>query len=286
MPSTPDARCVILVGRDLRGVFSVRERPNGDLLVTKSAPGYLRQAGSIDNEALITSQKYSVHRSLQSAEGINALKHTLILADGRRPIVTRHYTNALKAHNQYALLYSARALNLADRRHIASVASEQLVDLGRYDPAYFNFYYTVAVGRRDRAFDMPRLAQANVAELVLSHFRIIVIWSFSSGMTTGRGAVHHYLTLPSDSPGPFNNPMLGAGFDEQGCLSRHYLDRAELFVEHEVTMLGSSPERLYTKIVEEFAALGFFLDGRKNSPEYLKRLAEKWPEIVKIRSGP
>lgn len=102
MRNSKNAHCLITVeGRDRR-VFSMVEKPDGYLMISFHPVDVMGEGYEEEHEGQkIVSQKYSIHTSEDSATGINAIKHTVVLENGQE-ITSEHYTNAIKKNKRFA----------------------------------------------------------------------------------------------------------------------------------------------------------------------------------------
>jgi hypothetical protein len=106
-------------GTSEKRLFSAKERKNGDLLIVPTkAENVTETDNDVQKNALTSSvrypskhQKYSVHRSVNSKDKINAVKHELILEDGRIK-ETLNYSKAIKHFGNLIPLFSRRTPNL------------------------------------------------------------------------------------------------------------------------------------------------------------------------------
>ncbi len=74
MTSKSNIRICVNASGQMSRLLTLKERRNGDLVVGLVAAEFYREAGqfNVDEKRRIVAQKYSVHRSLKSAEDINA----------------------------------------------------------------------------------------------------------------------------------------------------------------------------------------------------------------------
>lgn len=187
-----------------RRLLSLTELANGDLVVNLQAADNYRDFGNpetVDGSTIIN-QKYSVHRSLESKENINAIVHRINLEDGREE-TTSNYTKALKQTNRYAGLFIARAPNLSLYKYGIKPEERDYISLAEFEPSN-TLYYMVLVSGKTPAIINPD-ADYDTRYFEFTHFCIAVVWSFAfSGiapfiMSHSSGAKGHFMTLnPSD----------------------------------------------------------------------------------------
>lgn len=162
-----------------RQLLQVQERSTSqDLtIVVKSTVFRVSQYGArgTENDRVVEA-RYSVHCS-PSSDRTNGIKFTQILADRRRHN-TYNYTEAIKVHNQFAIVFVRRSGDLSDDRYIINNTGGPIIKLGPYDPAYFQLVYMVLVSAPDRHFVVPTLSYINCLQYNFSRFRLVILWQF------------------------------------------------------------------------------------------------------------
>ncbi|GGI23801.1 hypothetical protein [Bradyrhizobium guangdongense] len=188
-------------GRD-RSLFSVAERPNGDLLI------FFEHAERFGYDACgseIRTQKYSVHVSPNSAE-FSTLKQTLLLQDDTET-TTSALTDAPKKGG-FFVVFSRRPPDLASDRYLSNDDKHTKIRLGGSGvDANLALVYCVAIGGAKSSFG-PK-PNMGVIEYKFANFTLVVL--------------SHYLTLPPHRNGDLLHvmtapPQLGGSADEQTML--------------------------------------------------------------------
>jgi hypothetical protein len=96
-----------------RNLFSILQRPNGDLVI---GFGFASPVGYAPENPRILHQKYSVHTSPNSAE-FNTVTHTLWLDDGTKA-TSRALTDAIKTKSGFSPLFCRRCLLMVSDRYL------------------------------------------------------------------------------------------------------------------------------------------------------------------------
>jgi hypothetical protein len=188
-----DLRVTINANDRPRTLFSVKDPPNGEMLVSRKSPDTLRPFGlNPQNIPIkegvfpkIKEQRYSVHPSQGSADS-NQLKSTTTLASGKA-FLTYHVTKVIKSGERYAPMFIQRCPILDSENFSASRPGVREISLGTYNPQHFTPFFGVFVAARDNEFDLPAATEwpavfvpINVAQHPFRTVRLIVLWSFLS----------------------------------------------------------------------------------------------------------
>jgi hypothetical protein len=188
-----DLRVSINANGKSRALFSVKDPPNGEMLVSRKSPDTLRPSGlnpwkmPIIQGVLpaIKEQRYSIHPSLESEDG-NLLKSTMKIASGKT-FHTHHWTKTIKSGQNYAPMFVQRCPTLDSENYSVTKPGIQELSLGSYDPQHFTPFFGVFVAARDNVFELPVATQfpavfvpINVAQHQFHSVRLIVLWSFLS----------------------------------------------------------------------------------------------------------
>jgi len=219
------------------------------------------------NVKKIKHQKYSVHRSLKSSTGINAIKHSLILEDGEE-IETSQYTRAIKSDNGFAIIYSTRHTNMASDRHNAEKIQGEEINMGKMESTRFTLISHVLVGSLNQELLLPEHECFNLIQIKTSHFTVALVWSFVMLPAHSSGAIKHRMTIAL----PDNSGQIGSGegLDNTTCL-RHLIEiRRDLTIEFCKT-LASGGFHLPSLITAVFS-IGHFKTGQLKTPEFDKKL--------------
>ena len=225
----PAKRFVVDLDGHPRSLFSVVESGDETTLGLKSSSHNMKLGQGaplsipISNPTEILQQKYSIHPSPESEQGINVIKQTLLLADGRK-IPYYHYTRAIKSGENFAFVFCRRCGQLEQPHYIARGTSH--ISLGSYDPTRFVLIYAVIVGAKETEFSHQSPIAVNVKQVVFNNLRLIVLWSFLSVPSHPSTFSAHISNDPRDP-----ESWLGDSADE--CVrffAKHAIDlREELF---------------------------------------------------------
>ena len=150
-----DLRVSINANGRSRALFSVKDPPNGEMLVSRKSPDTLRPSGlnpwrmPTIRAALpqIKEQRYSIHPSLDIPDG-NLIKSTMRIASGKK-FNTHHWTKAIKGGQNYAPMFVQRCPILDSQNYSITNAGIQEISLGNYDPQQFTPFFGVFVAARD-----------------------------------------------------------------------------------------------------------------------------------------
>lgn len=232
----------------LKRLFSVKELENGDLTVILMSADHYRDEGTWSNddelERKIVHQKYSVHRSLQSKTGINALVHRLKMDDGTEHS-TSHYTKALKQTNRHAALYSARVQDLSPDKYTVQESERLSQEITSFNPTQATFHYMLFVCNLG-ADEITPTADIAVEYLSFTHFRLAVLWSFASVPSHHSALKCHFLTVDTKLAPPDTHIVLenlGDGFDLPSAVDYFRTCRALQHKELYDTLAISNPEK-------------------------------------------
>jgi hypothetical protein len=214
---------------------------------------------------LISEQRISIHTSPDSARGINTIKRTYRV--GEHLNTGYFYTRAIKEKRGFATLFSRSCPNLSKPHYVpTSLKNSQTVSLGAYNPVIFVLTYSVFVGHPDLEFDWYLADDICYTQHRFAKFRIIVIWSFISLPSTGRGM---WLWIQHDQNE--REPSFDNGMSERHCVKLHKNHRE--FLKHRwLREVDEAPLR------NELAVMGqFFKYASQETPEY-----QEWMRKVEI----
>lgn len=245
MASRSDLRFCVRVNGVLKRLFSVKELKNGDLTIILKSADHYRDEGtwSIDNNRRIVHQKYSVHRSLQSETGINALVHRLKMDDGVE-YSTSHYTRALKQTNRHAALYSARIQDLRPEKYTVDENEQFSREIASFDSSKATFHYMLFVCNLE-SDEIRSTADIAVRYFSFTHFRIAALWSFASVPSHYSALKCHFLTVDTQLTPPDTHVVLeslGDGFDLLSAVNYFRVCRALQHKELYDVLAISNPE--------------------------------------------
>lgn len=178
-------RFTIVVAGQPRSLFSIIERGD-EVTIGMKSPYIVNRFGIADHPtetptiepSEVREHRFSIHPSRESTKGINVIKMTRVLANGRKDFY-RHYTKAIKSGDKFALFYTRRCGRL-DRPNFVPTGKFKNVTLGTYDPEIFTLIYGIAVAAKGLKFDpdLNNFTSMNILEMDFKNIRIIVLWTF------------------------------------------------------------------------------------------------------------
>lgn len=253
-----------------RTLFTLNERPNGDLIVDLKPPPFFRLPGGATPHQ-IARQRYSVHRSLRAPEG-NAINQRTFYSD-REPSAHYHFTRALKQHNGFAPLFVRRYPDLRKLTPHAPESDVARIDLGEVEAEHFQLILGAYVSNAGRAFGETDYVNISVAQRPMTHFRLVVLWSFLTLPSHESGDIAHVFTqrpeLVDDPQERELNELTMNGFDETGCArglaeaSSRIVNR--FFAEH----FAELPSPVRTLLLD---CIKLLKAGRRDTPEWQRYL--------------
>lgn len=190
-------------------LFTLRERSNGDLHISLHHAAHIRGMGEVISmeEPKILHQHYSVHRSVNSANDINLIKHTIKLSNGEE-ITTPIYTRAIKQTGRYASLYTSRSTSL--RAESYNLRDKEGISLGSFDPTQATLFHMLVVSGRSKTDQLKDQFDLSVATWNFSYFNVTALWSFAILPAWDAGAKIHNMTVDGlDDEFDENMPMDG-----------------------------------------------------------------------------
>ncbi len=141
-------RFSIQVPGGIRTLFTVVEKPNGELIIPlKGAQRFGADWATAEN---VLEQRYSIHPSPRSKD-FNVIKLTLNLESGRS-VTTVALTDAAKLKNGFSIVFVRRCQRLIDSEPEQPNPKEKTFSLARFDPALFNFIHALFVGHPETNF--------------------------------------------------------------------------------------------------------------------------------------
>ncbi len=182
-----DLRVTINANGQERVLFSVKDRPSGEMLISRKAPDTLRPFG-LNLSAIpaiqgilprVTEQRYSIHPSKNSPDS-NQLKATTTIASGKK-FERHHLTKVIKSGERYAPLFIQRCPQLDGPGFSKKEPGIEEISLGSYDPQHFTLCFGVFVAARDNEFPLsvrPMIDPLNVVQHQFRSVRLIVTWNF------------------------------------------------------------------------------------------------------------
>ena len=262
MKKKSDYRVVVESDGNLLRIFSIFERENNDVVIKPKQAKFYRefQQTAKDGAAVIINQKYSIHCSLQSEYGINAIVQTFELSNGET-IRTRHYTKALKQNNLFAILYNCRCPNLYSENYITD-DKVPIIHLGNYNPKISVMYYMIVVGNPGENFCEANEPDFHHITIQLKKFSLSLFWSFSHMPSDETGAKMHFMTLPPEISSE-GYEDLARGFTKSEIIEQYRSSRKMLYEEFKSLIVQKHPR--LASYMPQIDLLGF-----SKQSEYIK----------------
>jgi hypothetical protein len=148
------------------------------------------------DKAPIIEQRFTIHPSLKSADGMNLIKHTLVFGNGETYSAT-HYTTALKTGTGAAHLFTRCFPDMRPEKYEAP-AEEKNISLGSYDPEKFMLVVSFSVCAKHCKFLSGEGRGFTVREINIGDYKLIVFWSFLTFNSVSDGYLLHTVTLPPE----------------------------------------------------------------------------------------
>jgi len=219
-----DLRVTVSANGQERVLFSVKDPPNGEMLISRKAPDTLRPNGLNPNAIpavhgilpRVKEQRYSIHPSKESSDS-NQLKATTTLASGKK-IERYHVTKVIKTGHRYAPLFVQRCPKLDSVNYSKSNPGLQELSFGCYDPQHFTLCFGVFLAARDNEFPSctPSLGDpVNVVQHQFRAVRLILMWNFLS-------LPSHSSSMASLFQTSAEAPQWSEGLTAQACCD-HYI---------------------------------------------------------------
>ena len=274
------ARFTITTEDGPRTLFTVNERPNGDLVFDLKPPPFVQFPGGATPHQ-IERQKYSVHRSLSTWEG-NAITQRTFYKD-REPTDHYHFSRALKQHNRFAPMFVRRYPDLRQLTPL-SASSAATVDLGDVQAEHFQLILGAYVGNPDRTFGELDYINMSAAQHSMTYFRVVVLWSFLTLPPHESGDIAHVFTQRPelvDDPKERRlerNTMNGS--DEAGLaqgLAEAGSRMIDQFVAQHFAGLPSSLRAFYLESIK------LLKRGRRDTPEWEQCVERLTPARLRLQ---
>jgi hypothetical protein len=208
-----------------RALLGASIQPKGDLILAMYPALTYVPSGKqpSPNDPEIIEQRYSIHPSKQSKEGVNVIKQTLTLSAGP-PIITHNFTKAIKNKDRYVHIFSRRCGALLSTRFDLTKNRGQYVELMQFDTSKGTLCVSVFAGSSELIF-RRKDPQCSIFQKILGEFRLTIMWSFMPFPSHHTGSRLHSMTfdpnLPSHSHIKANLEAIMLGYDERECLDCH-----------------------------------------------------------------
>jgi hypothetical protein len=188
-------RVVATVDGAYRGLFSLLEKPNGELIVPVTHSGRYSDGSTLDYDraSAILEERISIHLSPNSEE-FTTIKRTTVLADGRR-ITAVALTDAVKRKSGFSSIFVRRYENLSGDGYAPlgkAKIGECLLVVPEHDPKFFTMFGGgVYLGHPDVEFKVDEKdPMLHIEAIRFRNFQLVVMFSlqpFRSHYTTETG---------------------------------------------------------------------------------------------------
>lgn len=211
-------RVAIVVDGAHRGLFSVQEKANGELIVLlTTSPRYMTAKNACwDTSPPILEQRISIHLSPNS-EAFTTIKRTTVLGDGQRITVVA-LTDAVKRKSGFSNIFIRRSENLsgdgyADLGKLR--VGDRMLTLPEIDPKLVTLFSGLYLGHPDVEFDVgEKDPMLHIVPIRFRIFQLVAMFSlqpirshysseFANNMTFDPA------TAPSDRKALFESLMTG-----------------------------------------------------------------------------
>lgn len=207
----------------------------------------------------IIEQRYSVHPSPNSVEGVNVIKRHF-LVDGEERLTYRHMTKALKHFDRFAPIYFRKVESLGDHHILDRSRVETVKNMGSMDHS-FTLIFGVFVSLPHHVFSGPLPSFVNHLNHTFDHFKLTVLWTYVALPTIQQGHLVHFLTFdPKTETDPIklaHTASLERGFSD-ATLAGTFLQVAgtEMMKTHGRSLVSKFPEMAH--VVDKLAWTRYF----------------------------
>jgi hypothetical protein len=239
-------RFAVRVLGGIRTLFTVIEKPNGELIVP--IKGADRFGPDWSEGKKVLEQRYSIHPSPKSEE-FNVLKQTINL-EGGDPITTVALTDAVKSKRGFSILFARRCQRLADGPPESINPKEQTYVLAEFDQTLFNFMHAIFIGSPESQFDV-RDPDMVINSFTFKRFKIVVIASLYNLPSHNTTEMLHALTLPPEQAQQEYDErrFLMQGRSPDVCLQQ-YRNSVKLLVRRFLNMILETEKDLDPKTIQ------------------------------------
>jgi hypothetical protein len=221
-------RVIAVVDGAYRALYSVLERPNGELLIPITNSGRHSNGKTFEYEtaAAILEDRISVHLSPNSKD-LTTIKRTKVLGDGSR-ITSVALTDAVKRKSGFSGIFVRRYENLSGDGYApvgkAKVGNRVLV-LPEHDPRYQTMFSGLFLGGPEAEFrvanDDPML---HIEPIKFRNFQLVAMFSlqpFRSHYTSEMGTFVTFDPLAGPESTVAVSDYLMRGKSARGCLVQY-----------------------------------------------------------------
>ncbi|CAI2449020.1 Uncharacterised protein [Serratia liquefaciens] len=177
-----------------KNILAFELRPSGDVIMLLRPAQAYREAGKgMVNLKPITQQRYTIHKSSQSKENINLIKHTLGVKEEPN-IHTYLATPAIKSKTGFVHIFSRRYPAMDVGQYDAKLSKKiSEIYLGDFDATKSTLFFSVFVGAAEVQVSDNKY-YANTHSFVIGDFRFLLVWGFMMLHSHNSGGLIHQFT--------------------------------------------------------------------------------------------
>ncbi|WP_159012757.1 hypothetical protein [Bradyrhizobium sp. S69] len=184
-----------LVDGAYRGLFSVLEKPSGELIIPITHGGRYSDWSTLDYDSAptILEERISIHLSPNSDE-FTTIKKSTVLADGRR-ITAVALTDAAKRKTGFSNIFVRRYENLSGEGYAPigkAKVGDRLLVVPEHDPKFDTMFSGLYLGHPDVEFKVANKdPMLHIEAIRFRNFQLVVMFSlqpFRSHYTTHVGS--------------------------------------------------------------------------------------------------
>jgi hypothetical protein len=188
-------RVVAIVDGAYRGLFSVLEKPSGELIIPVTHGGRYADASKLDygTAATILEERISIHLSPNSEE-FTTIKRSTVLADGRR-ITAVALTDAVKRKSGFSNIFVRRYENLSGEGYAPigkAKIGDRLLVVPEHDPKFDTIFGDLYLSHPDVEFKIAEKdPMLHIEAIKFRNFQLVVMFllqPFRSHYTTETGS--------------------------------------------------------------------------------------------------
>jgi hypothetical protein len=188
-------RFVVRIADSPRILFSILEKPNGELIVPiRTAERFTDGTGP-----RLLEQRYSIHPSPGSPD-FTTIKQTINVHEGKS-VTSVILTDAIKKRSGFSLIFVRRVQNLTPDRYAIKLplkTNERAFVLADLDPDLHTLFFGLFIGHPDSTFDASA-ADVFVAQFPFKECKIVILMSAFLMPAHYTSEFAHAVTLPPET---------------------------------------------------------------------------------------
>ena len=220
--------------------------------------------------------RLTIHPSNKSTDH-NQINIRTILKNGKK-LQLAALTTALKAHNEFVLLYSRRNHALADYRGVGMKPGPHQISLGEIDEKQLTLHYTLFLSYAAREFRAEEAPDINVKQIEIGDFKLTFLWSFLPIIALANAMNAYGFEPPSKDVRPYSRLPL---MNEERAFKHHRALAEKGFDEWALMVVRTLPARSLGERVTLWNALAarkrLLKSGSSESPQFLAVPKPKTP---------